>query len=75
VVKSFGARRFDPIGFRGPREKRGKAILRYVAQQAIESPLIYFFAAINIVAHGSVCPDADKRRPDDAGEFSASSSR
>ena len=49
VVKSFGAEEMESNRFRDRAEKLRRSNLRYVAQQAIASPLIEFFAAITIV--------------------------
>lgn len=49
VVKSFGAEEMESNRFRDHAEKLRRSNLRYVAQQAVASPLIEFFAAITIV--------------------------
>jgi subfamily B ATP-binding cassette protein MsbA len=49
VVKSFGAEEVESNRFRARAEKLRNSNLRYVAQQAIASPLIEFFGAITIV--------------------------
>ncbi len=49
VVKSFGAEDIESNRFRDRAEHLRSTNLRYVAQQAIASPLIEFFAAITIV--------------------------
>ncbi len=49
VVKSFGAEEVESNRFRARAERLRAATLRYVAQQAIASPVIDFFAAITIV--------------------------
>jgi subfamily B ATP-binding cassette protein MsbA len=49
VVKSFGAEDIESNRFRDRAERLRNSNLRYVAQQAIASPLIEFFAAITIV--------------------------
>ncbi len=49
VVKSFVAEEVESNRFRDRASKLRRANLRYVAQQAIASPLIEFFAAITIV--------------------------
>jgi len=49
VVKSFGAEEIESNRFRDRAERLRKSNLRYVAQQAVASPLIEFFAAIMIV--------------------------
>ncbi len=50
VVKSFGAEDIESNRFRDRAEHLRSTNLRYVAQQAIASPLIEFFGAITIVA-------------------------
>jgi len=49
VVKSFGAEEVESNRFRYRAEKLRDSNLRYVAQQAIASPVIEFFGAITIV--------------------------
>jgi len=49
VVKSFGAEEIESNRFRDRAERLRNSNLHYVAQQAIASPLIEFFAAILIV--------------------------
>jgi ATP-binding cassette, subfamily B, bacterial MsbA len=49
VVKSFGAEEIESNRFRDRAERLRNSNLRYVAQQAVASPLIEFFAAIMIV--------------------------
>jgi subfamily B ATP-binding cassette protein MsbA len=49
VVKSFGAEDIESNRFRDRAERLRNSNLRYVAQQAVASPLIEFFAAITIV--------------------------
>ena len=49
VVKSFGAEEIESNRFRDRAEHLRRSNLRYVAQQAMASPLIEFFAAITIV--------------------------
>jgi ATP-binding cassette, subfamily B, bacterial MsbA len=49
VVKSFGAEEIESNRFRDRAEHLRRSNLRYVAQQAVASPLIEFFAAITIV--------------------------
>jgi subfamily B ATP-binding cassette protein MsbA len=50
VVKSFGAEEIESNRFRERGERLRRSNLRYVAQQAIASPLIEFFGAVTIVA-------------------------
>jgi subfamily B ATP-binding cassette protein MsbA len=49
VVKSFGAEEVESNRFRDRADKLLRSNLRYVAQQAIASPLIEFFGAVTIV--------------------------
>jgi len=49
VVKSFGAEDIESNRFRDRAERLRNSNLRYVAQQALASPVIEFFAAITIV--------------------------
>jgi len=49
VVKSFGAEELESNRFRDRAAKLRRSNLRYVAQQAIASPLIEFFGAVTIV--------------------------
>jgi len=49
VVKSFGAEEIESNRFRDRAERLRDSNLRYVAQQAIASPVIEFFGAITIV--------------------------
>jgi len=49
VVKSFGGEDIESNRFRDRAERLKTSNLRYVAQQAVASPLIEFFAAIMIV--------------------------
>jgi subfamily B ATP-binding cassette protein MsbA len=49
VVKSFGAEDVESNRFRDRAEKLRNSNLRYVAQQAIASPVIEFFGAVTIV--------------------------
>jgi ATP-binding cassette, subfamily B, bacterial MsbA len=49
VVKSFGAEHFESNRFREAARRLRRSNLRYVAQQAIGSPLIEFLGAVTIV--------------------------
>ena len=49
VVKSFSAEEIESNRFRAAALRLRKGNMRYVAQQAIASPLIEFFAALTIV--------------------------
>jgi subfamily B ATP-binding cassette protein MsbA len=50
VVKSFGAEDFESKRFRLAAQRLKTSNLRYVAQQALASPIIELFGAITIVA-------------------------
>ncbi len=50
VVKSFGAEDFESKRFRLAAQRLKTGNLRYVAQQALSSPIIEFFGALSIVA-------------------------
>ena len=50
VVKSFGAEEVESNRFRDRAARLRRSNLRYVAQQAVASPLIEFFGAITVVA-------------------------
>lgn len=49
VVKTFGAEEFESNRFRAAARHLKHSSLRYVAQQAVASPLIEFFGALTIV--------------------------
>jgi subfamily B ATP-binding cassette protein MsbA len=49
VVKSFSAEEIESLRFRAATRKLKRSNLRYVAQQAIASPLIELFGALTIV--------------------------
>jgi len=49
VVKSFGAETYESGRFRRAARRLRASNLRYVAQQALASPLIEFFGAVTIV--------------------------
>ncbi len=50
VVKSFGAEALESARFHTAAQRLRKSSLRYVAQQALASPIIEFFGALTIVA-------------------------
>ena len=60
VVKAFGAEEVESNRFRDRAEKLLRSNLRYVAQQAIPSPVIEFFGAITIVGLLTCCAAAIK---------------
>jgi len=49
VVKSFGAESLESLRFRNAAQRLRRSSLRYVAQQALASPIIEFFGALTIV--------------------------
>jgi subfamily B ATP-binding cassette protein MsbA len=49
VVKSFGAEEIESNRFRDRAQRLRRSNLRYVAQQALASPIIEFFGAVTIV--------------------------
>jgi len=49
VVKSFGAEEVESNRFRDRVQRLRRSNLRYVAQQAIASPMIEFFGAVTVV--------------------------
>ncbi|MDX2180407.1 MAG: ABC transporter transmembrane domain-containing protein [Bryobacteraceae bacterium] len=49
VVKAFGAERIESEKFRNAAARWRSSNLRYVAQQALASPLIEFFGALTII--------------------------
>ena len=69
VVKSFGAEEIESNRFRDRAQRLRRSNLRYVAQQAIASPLIEFFGALTIVGLLGYARVQIKRRPDDHRRF------
>lgn len=69
VVKSFGAEEIESNRFRDRASRLRKSNLRYVAQQAIASPLIEFFGAITIVVLLAYAREQIKNHAMSAGEF------
>jgi subfamily B ATP-binding cassette protein MsbA len=69
VVKSFGAEEIESNRFRDRAQKLRRSNLRYVAQQAIASPLIEFFGAITIVCLLSYARTQIGHGAMSAGEF------
>ncbi|HLH41989.1 MAG TPA: ABC transporter ATP-binding protein, partial [Bryobacteraceae bacterium] len=69
VVKSFGAEEIESNRFRDHAARLRRSNLRYVAQQALASPLIEFFAAITIVALLSYARQQIKAGAMSTGEF------
>jgi len=75
VVKSFGAEDVESNRFRDRAEKLRTTNLRYVAQQAIASPIIEFFGALTIVGLLTYARLQIKAGQMTTGELRASSSR
>ena len=71
VVKSFGAEEIESNRFRERAEKLRDSNLRYVAQQAIASPLIEFFGAVTIVALLIYAREAIKAETMTTGQFTS----
>ncbi|MBZ5610030.1 MAG: ATP-binding cassette domain-containing protein [Acidobacteriia bacterium] len=71
VVKSFGAEDIESNRFRLAASRLKSSNLRYVAQQALSSPLIEFFGAITIVGLLSYARLQIKSGALTAGEFTS----
>ncbi len=71
VVKTFGTEEIESNRFRETSRSLRKNNLRYVAQQAISSPLIEFFAALTIVGLLTVARSEIKAGKMTAGDFSS----
>ncbi|MDQ2948528.1 MAG: ABC transporter ATP-binding protein/permease [Acidobacteriota bacterium] len=71
VVKSFGTEDLESNRFRLTAERLKSSNLRYVAQQALASPLIEFFAAITIVGLLTYARTQIKSGAMTPGEFSS----
>jgi subfamily B ATP-binding cassette protein MsbA len=71
VVKSFGAEEYESRRFREVAKRLRSSSLRYVAQQAIASPLIELFGAITIVGLLTYARTQIKTGSMTAGEFSS----
>ncbi len=69
VVKSFGAEEIESNRFRERAERLRTANLRYVAQQAIASPLIEFFGSVTIVVLLMLARERIKAGSMTAGDF------
>jgi ATP-binding cassette, subfamily B, bacterial MsbA len=72
VVKSFGAEEIESNRFRDRVQRLRRSNLRYVAQQAIASPLIEFFGSVTIVAlvwFARIQIKAGAMKPDDFINF------
>jgi subfamily B ATP-binding cassette protein MsbA len=71
VVKSFGTEDIESNRFRVAADRLKTSNLRYVAQQALSSPLIEFFAALTIVGLLTYARLEIKNHALTPGEFSA----
>ena len=71
VVKTFGNEDIESNRFRETARRLKRSNLRYVAQQALASPLIEFFAALTIVGLLIYARTEIKAEKLTAGEFSA----
>ena len=71
VVKSFGTEDIESGRFRKAAARLKASNLRYVAQQAIASPLIEFFAALTIVGLLTYARAEIKHGAMTAGEFTS----
>ncbi len=71
VVKSFGAEEIESNRFRDRAERLRSSNLRYVAQQAVASPVIEFFAALTIVVLLAYARNQIKAGNMSTGEFTS----
>lgn len=71
VVKSFGAEEIESNRFRDRVQRLRRSNLRYVAQQAVASPLIEFFGAVTIVGLVTYARLQIKANAMTAGEFTS----
>ncbi len=71
VVKSFGAEEIESNRFRDRVQRLRRSNLRYVAQQAVASPLIEFFGALTIVGLVAYARLQIKAGVMTAGEFTS----
>ena len=71
VVKSFGTEEVESNRFREAARRLKLSNLKYVAQQAIASPLIEFFGAITIVALLTYARQQIRMHTLTAGEFTS----
>jgi subfamily B ATP-binding cassette protein MsbA len=71
VVKAFGSERHESSRFRAAAWRLRNANLRYVAQQAIASPLIEFFGALTIVGLLTYAREQIKAGQMTTGEFTS----
>lgn len=71
VVKAFGAEKHESRRFHLAAQRLKSATLRYVAQQAIASPLIEFFGALTIVGLLTYAREQIKAGQMTTGEFTS----
>ena len=71
VVKGFGAEEYESERFRRAAHRFKRNNLRYIAQQALPSPIIEFFAAVTIVALLTYARTQVKSTQMTAGDFTA----
>jgi ATP-binding cassette, subfamily B, bacterial MsbA len=71
VVKSFGAEHFEANRFREAAHRLRRSNLKYVAQQAIASPLIEFMGAVTIVLLVSFARTQIQNGQMSTGEFTS----
>ncbi|MGH9674062.1 MAG: ABC transporter ATP-binding protein, partial [Bryobacteraceae bacterium] len=71
VVRSFGAEEHESARFRRAAARLKTSSLRYVAQQALASPLIEFFGAITIVGLLTYARNEIKQGDMTTGEFTS----
>jgi subfamily B ATP-binding cassette protein MsbA len=68
-VKTFNAQKIEAEKFRKAAQRFKRASLRYIAQQALPSPLIEFFGALTIVGLLTYARSQIKDQAMTAGEF------
>ncbi|MFB3777165.1 MAG: ABC transporter ATP-binding protein [Bryobacteraceae bacterium] len=71
VVRAFGAEEYESRRFRHASSRLKTSNLRYVAQQALASPLIEFFGAVTIVGLLTYARTQIKAGQMTAGEFTS----
>ncbi len=71
VVRAFGAEEYESRRFRNVSSRLKSSNLRYVAQQALASPLIEFFGALTIVGLLTYARTQIKAGQMTAGEFTS----
>jgi subfamily B ATP-binding cassette protein MsbA len=71
VVKSFGAEQKESLRFHAAADRLRRSNLRYVAQQALASPLIEFFGALTIVGLLTYARTQIKSGAMSTGEFTS----